>query len=400
MKKILILNTTFDKGGAAQVARNLFNYFKNDKSLSLCFAYGRGKSDLSENTFYFGNKLEFLIHLFLVRFLGLEGVGSYFSTKKLINFIEQEKFDLIHIHNLHGYYVNFFMLLEYLNKKNIKVIWTLHDEWLFTWLPAHSMSCIHCKTLIGKCSNNYSYPKNYWPLFSHLMLKKKRKILLFKNITFICPASWLFEEAKNEFKITRVILIANGVDSNFFIPVDNKDDLRKKYNLPTDKKIVLFSANNFKDKNKGGEYLLKLAKSLEDKPYILGVIGSAKLSEFNNLFGFGYVNNRNKLSEIYALGDLYCSLSAVETAPLSVLEAMSCALPIVGFDIKALKGLVSDKNGKLTNYGNDKELAINIDKILGDESLLKILGEGSRKIILDNFDKNTSYFLYEKIYKL
>lgn len=399
MKKVLILNTTLTKGGAAQIARDLFFYFEKNKEFSVFFAYGRGQKSSLKNTFYFGNKLEFLIHLFFVRLFGLEGFGSYFSTLKLIRLIEKEKFDLIHIHNLHGYYINFFALLKYLHKNNIKVAWTLHDEWLFTWLPAHSMGCSHCKTLKGKCTNKYNYPKNYWPLFSGLMLKKKRKILLLDNITFICPANWLFEEAKNEFKLTNVVLITNGVDSEIFIPATNKDSLRKKYNLPVDKKIILFSANNFKDKNKGGQYLLRLSESLGNKPYILGVIGSVSLPDSTNLFGFGYISDRSKLAEIYSLADLYCSLSAVETAPLSVLEAMSCALPVVGFCIKALDGLISGDNGRLVDYGNDEQLAKVINNIIYNDILLKNMSECSRKIILDNFEQKNSYLLYEKMYK-
>lgn len=399
IKKVLILNTVYEGGGAAQIARDLFFYFKKNKELAVFFAYGRGRQNSKANTFYFGNKIEFLIHLFLVRFLSLEGYGNYFSTLKLIKFIEKEKFDLIHLHNLHGYYLNFFKLLKYLNKKNIKVIWTLHDEWLFTWLPAHSMGCAHCKTLVGKCINHYNYPRNYWPLFSKFMLRNKRQILLFNNITFICPADWLFKEAKDEFRLTNCNLVANGVDSDIFSPVNNKNSLREKYNLPTDKKIILFLANNFKDKNKGGQYLLKLAKRLENEPYILGVIGLADLPKFNNLVSFGYISDRINLAEIYSLADLYCFLSAVETAPLSVLEAMSCGLAIVGFNIKALNDLVNEKNGRLVDYGNDEKLAEAICDIISDDLLLKTMGEHSRKIILDNFVQKNMYLLYEKIYK-
>lgn len=399
IKKVLILNTVYEGGGAAQIARDLFFYFEKNKELAVFFAYGRGRQYSKANTFYFGNKIEFFIHLFLVRFLGLEGYGSYFSTIKLIKFIEKEKFDLIHLHNLHGYYLNYFKLLKYLNKKNIKVIWTLHDEWLFTWLPAHSMGCAHCKTLAGKCVNHYNYPKNYWPLFSKFMLRKKRQILLFNNITFVCPANWLFNEAKDEFKLAKSILIANGVDSDIFIPVIDKNSLKEKYNLPTDKKIILFLANSLKDKNKGGQYLLKLAKRLESKPCILGVIGSAELPKSNNLVSFGYISDRNNLAEIYSLSDLYCFLSSAETAPLSVLEAMSCALPIVGFSIKALNGVVNEKNSRLVDYGDDEKLAGVICDIITDDLLLKTMGEYSRKIILDNFEQKNTCLLYEKIYK-
>jgi putative colanic acid biosynthesis glycosyltransferase len=399
MKKILILNTTFDKGGAAGVARDLFYYFKNNPDFSVFFAYGRGKKKTESNTFKFGNSIESFIHIFLVRFLGLEGFGSYFSTRKLINFIEKEKFDLIHIHNLHGYYVNFFKLLEYLNKKNIKVIWTLHDEWILTWLPAHSMGCEHCKTLKGTCTNKYNYPKNYWPLFSNFMLGKKREILSYKNITFVSPAVWLYNECKDEFKLTNSILIPNGIDSKIFIPSTNKEMLKEKYKLPKDKKIILFLASNFKDKNKGGKYIVSLADKLKEKNYLLCVLGSADLPKRINLLSFGYISNQKDLAEIYALSDVFCSLSSVETSPLSVLYAMSCSLPIVGFEIKALDELVSN-NGKLVDYGDEETLTNIICDIIENDSLLKDMGENSRKSILTNFEKENAYLLYEKEYKL
>lgn len=397
-KKILILNTTFYKGGAAQIARDLFLKFRKDESFSIFFAYGRGGSIAEDNTYYFGNKIEFFIHLFLVRFLGLEGFGSYFSTLKLIRYIQKEKFDLVHIHNLHGYYVNFFKLLKFLDKQNVKVCWTLHDEWLLTWLPAHSMGCDHCQTLIGKCINNYSYPKNYFPLFSKLMLRKKREILLYQNINIISPAKWLYNKAVNDYNLKNVSLILNSVDSNLFVSADNKNYLREKYNLPVDKKIILFSANNFKDKNKGGEYFFKLVEKLKDEPFTFCVIGFSNFSDNKNIFKFGYISNREKLAEIYSLADSYCFLSAVETAPLSVLEAMSCGLPIFGFNINALSGVVDTNNGGLVNYGDIDSLSWLIINSFKDSSLLKLMSYNSRNLILDNFKQENNYLLYKNIY--
>lgn len=398
-KKILILNTTYNKGGAAKIAQDLFLEFKKDELFSVFFAYGRGGRVPENNTYHFGHKIEFFIHLFLVRFFGLEGFGSYFSTRRLIKFIKKEKFSLIHIHNLHGYYVDFFRLLKFLDRQGIKVCWTLHDEWLFTWLPAHSMGCNHCRTLSGRCSNRYSYPKNYFPLFSKLMLKKKRELLLLENIEIICPAKWLYKEATEDFNIKKVSLIANGVDSDLFDRQGSKNDLKEKYDLPADKKIILFSANNFKDKNKGGEYFLKLADKLKLKPFIFGVVGSSDFPERENVIKFGYISDRKKIAELYSVADIYCFLSAVETAPLSVLEAMSCALPIVGFNIIALEGIVDNNNGRLVEYGDIADLEKNSVNLLEDDTSLEQMGKNSRQIILDNFKKENFYLSYKNLYK-
>lgn len=397
-KKILIINTTFDRGGAAQVARDLFLKFQGIEGSSLFFAYGKGGVKQEKNTFYFGSKIEFIIHLFLVRFLGLEGCGSYFSTNKLIKYIKREKFDLIHLHNLHGYYLNFFKLLEYLNKQNIKIIWTLHDEWLFTWLPAHSMGCQHCKTLKGKCVNKYKYPRNYLPLFSRLMLKKKREILEYKNINFICPAQWLYEEAINEFGLQKVSLISNGVDVNVFQPHQNKIALRKKYNLPLDKKLVLFVVNNFRDKNKGGKYFIELAEILKNESIVFGVAGQSNISNQRNIIKFGYISNQASLAEIYSLSDVYCFLSSVEvTVPLTVLGAMSCGLPMFGFNNMVLNNLVYD-NGQLVDYGDIDALALAITTCLKNEQLLLDYGQNSRKTVLEKFDQEKNFVLYKNFY--
>ena len=120
MKKVLIINTTLNKGGAARVAYDIFENLNSE--FEIFFAYGRGAKNAGAKTFYFGNKLELLIHIFLVRFLGLEGYGSYFSTRKLIKFIKKENFDLINLHNLHGYYLNFFKLLNFLKKLDVPII--------------------------------------------------------------------------------------------------------------------------------------------------------------------------------------------------------------------------------------------------------------------------------------
>lgn len=174
MKKILHINTVYTGGGAAQVARDIFA-FSREHEYEAYFAYGRGEKSHDKNTFKFGNSFENFLHLVLVRFLGLEGFGTYFSTKKLIRFIQKEKFNLIHLHNLHGYYLNFFDLFAFLKTAGIPIIWTFQDEWPLTWLPAHSMGCAHCKGDAGKCSTTYPYPKTYCTLFRGYMLKRKKK---------------------------------------------------------------------------------------------------------------------------------------------------------------------------------------------------------------------------------
>ncbi len=397
MKKVLIINTTLNKGGAARVAYSLFEKLGVD--FDMHFAYGRGTRDSNPKTFYFGNRLEMFIHIFLVRFLGLEGIGSYFSTKKLINYIKKENFALVNLHNLHGYYVNFPQLINFLESIEVPIIYSLHDEWPITWLPAHSLGCVHCKTGVGHCTNTYSYPKNYFPVFSKYMLKKKQATFSNDlNTTIACPSLWLknniTDSYLNNFKIE---VVANGINTDVFVPATSKKDLREKYNLPLDKKIILFSASNLKDKTKGISFILETAKLLKDKNYLFLGLGNGQLENLPNVRTTSYVYDKNKLAEIYALSDIFCFASSAETFLLSAAEALACEIPVVGFDLPVVRELVKPEVGKLTE-ANSKALANTLDDLLNDKDQLIQMGQNGRKLIVENYSEKMFLKKYSTLY--
>ncbi|HBU06918.1 MAG TPA: hypothetical protein DEB09_02450 [Candidatus Magasanikbacteria bacterium] len=397
MKKVLIINTTFDQGGAATIAQDLF--FSTNNNCEFYFAFGRGKKNNLPRVFCFGNWLETLFHICLVRFFGLEGFGNFFSTRKLINFIKREKFDLIHLHNLHGYYLNFSFFIKFLAKEKIRVIWTLHDEWAITWLSAHSMGCEHCQTLEGKCKNKYSYPKNYWPILAKYNLKRKKKIFsLDWSPIIISPAQWLTNNIRKSFlNKFEIRTITNGVDTNLFQPTSNRTALRVKYNLPIDKKIILFNIGDFKDKNKGMNYIIDLIKILDKNDYLFLGLGKGVFYAKENVRLVGYIKDKHILSDYLALSDVLCFTSLVETMPLTVLEALSCGLPVLGFDILALRDLINEKVGRLVPVDSG-QLAKNMVDLLNNEEILKDKGIDAREYILANYTKERFLSSYFKLY--
>lgn len=397
MKKILILNTTLNKGGAARIANILYESLRFD--FDMFFAYGRGNKNLDNKTFYFGNKIEIFIHIFLVRFLGLEGFGSYFSTQKLIKFIKKEKFDLINIHNLHGYYLNFFTLLKFLKESKIPIIYSLHDEWPITWLPAHSLGCEHCKTGLGKCHNTYNYPRNYFPIFQKIMLKlKKQSFFSQPNMSIVCPSVWLTENIKRSFLGKfKINTIFNSIDTDLFKPTDNKKRLRDKYNLPNDRKIIIFSASNLNDKSKGIDYILESAKILKHEEYFFIAMGKGKINETSNVKNIGYIYDKIKISELYALSDIYCFASSAETFLLSAAESLSCGVPVVGFDLPVVRELVNTEVGILTK-NNSKDLAKAINDLLSNNQKLIQMGQRGRDLIEINYSKEKFKLEYIKVY--
>ncbi len=397
MKKVLIINTKLNKGGAARVAHDIFENLNSD--FDIFFAYGRGSKNNNSKTFYFGYKIEMFIHIFLVRFLGLEGLGSYFSTRKLIKFIRDEKFDLVNLHNLHGYYLNFFTLLDFLKESKIPIIYSLHDEWPITWLPAHSLGCTHCKTGKGKCTNTYQYPKNYLPIFQRYMLKRKE--LMFSGsleMSIVCPSVWLKKNIENSFLSKfKINVIFNSIDTEIFKPAVNKEELRVKHNIALNKKIILFSASNLNDKSKGVDYIIKTAELLEDKDYIFIGLGAGKIRLSKNVKTLGYIYDKLKLAEIYKLSDIFCFASAAETFLLSAAEALSCGIPVVGFDITVVRELVVNDVGILTK-NTSLSLAESIDELCNDSNIKLEMGRAGRKLIEDNYSKSIFYKKYLNTY--
>lgn len=401
MKKILVINTFLEGGGAARVSYDLFDFLNSKPGYRAYFAYGRGPRVNNPRAIKFGNLPEVLIHLFLVRFLGLEGFGCYFATRKLIKFIKRERIDLVHLGNLHGYYLNFFQLVDFLKKSKIPVVWSLYDEWLLTWLPAHSMGCKHCKTLKGKCKNDYGYPKSYFPVFAHYMLRKKTAT--FKkgwDPLIVCPAKWLLESlAKSPFKHLKAKVIFAGPDTTIFKPVRDKLGLRRQYSLPIDQKIIMFSARNLNDKNKGARYILQAADLLKDKNYLFLALGAGRIKTTDNFKTISYSINKAEIAQILALADIYCSTSAVETSiPLASLEAMACGLPIVAYDIAALREHITSRTGALVPYGDTDKLAKKLDLILSNDTRRKKMGANARTLVVKRFSQKNLFDEYLTAY--
>jgi len=400
MKKILFVNTTYGAGGAPRVARDLFDYANSLPDHEAHYAYGRGRRADVPRVAKISYDWEVVLHAFLVRFAGIQGFGTYFSTRRLIAHIRREKFDVIHLHNIHGYYLNFGALFTFLKRAGIPVVWTLHDEWAISSFRAHTMGCAHCKTGKGHCTSTYTYPQTYVPFFLPWLLKKKKEWFTgVPNLTLVLPAAWLAKSVKNSFLGSYPqVLIPNGVDVDVFKPVSDKNALHAKYSLPVDKKIVLFSAHRLADVNKGTAYVLEAARLLRDKPYLFVGVGGGDVAESGNVRSLGQIDDAARLAELYALSDVFCFPTLAETAPLSALEAMSCGLPVVGFTIPALQEVVNGKTGILVPERDSVALANALEKVLDTEGLKEEMGRTARKMVEEGFSKKQFLEGYSKFY--
>lgn len=324
---------------------------------------------------------EIVFFMGLEKILGLDNV-LYFRQIMLKRIIKNKKIDIVHLHNIHGYYFSLFNFPFVLN--NTPIVWTLHDTWAFTGKCVYTYDCERYQTTCGKCERLKDYPKMLWDNTKFMQALKKKMYSKANKIVFVTPSRWLKEiaETSSVLKNYRIEHIPNGVDTSTFYP-QNKEELRKKYNIPIDTKCILFIANDVNDKRKGFRYLLNALERLEHKEkYTLLSIGRKQLdtkikSDFK-VMEFSHVEKNSELAELYNTTDLFVIPSIEDNFPCVVNEAMACGVPVVGFDTGGIPEQIENGvRGFCAKKGDDIDLA---DKI----KLFFNLPDNSRKEMSQN----------------
>ena len=249
--KILTINTRYiGGGGAAYIANMLHREINNIDGYYSTFLYGRG-IDGDENSIRITyHKMDYLSAL------------SYRLFSRELNFnkdIEQQIIDcdIVHLHNIHGYYIDYVKLFKLLKKHNKKIVWTLHDMWPITGRCAYSFGCEKWKEECGECNQKNSYPKTFVDRSKKELLLKKEFIggINKNNMIVVTPSKWLGnicrESYLNKFNIC---VIPNGIEHKEITL--SKDDIREEYNIDKNRKVILFVAADTNDKRKGISYIL------------------------------------------------------------------------------------------------------------------------------------------------
>lgn len=312
-------------------------------------AYGR--EDIPDKyksiAYRIGNNNVVRLHALGSRLFDRTGFYSKKQTEKLIEEIERYHPDVIHLHNLHGYYLNIEVLFEYLAEADIPIVWTLHDCWAFTGHCVHFSlaGCDRWKTGCFDCPQKRSYPSAL--LFDRSRDNWKRKKELFtsvKNMTVVTPSQWLAGLVKESFlQKYPVTVIPNGIDLSVFKPTPG--DFRKRYGLQG-KRIILGVASVWDDR-KGLNDFLKLAELIDaDTRIVLVGLNKKQIKSLpSNIIGIERTNNTRELAEIYTAADVFFNPSKEETMGLTTVEAMACGTPVVVSDMTAVPEVVMECGG-------------------------------------------------------
>jgi len=381
--RILIINTVYRRGGAAGIAQTLHRELNCLDGWESLFAYGRGPEVKESRTVRFALQPEVYLHVALTRLSGIQGYGTWLSTRRLIQLIRKWKPDVIHFHNIHGYYLNL-CIAKAVGQMGIPAVWTLHDAWPLSGRCGYFLDCKRWKMCCGKCPYPREYPKTYFDS-SAWMWPRKRKLLgeVWKPV-IVTPSKWLAalvtEACNGRF---RVEVIPNGIATRVFRPVDRLQ-ARGELGLPGDRKIVLFAAAKPSEKRKGIMYFFEALKYVQvDNWMALAVGGAVDFAKWVpqgvEVRQLGYVKEAEVMAKVYSTADLYCITSLADNFPTTVLESMACGTPVVGFAVGGIPEQVKEECGRLVAPGDEKALGQAITDLLIDDTKRKKMGELCRK---------------------
>lgn len=288
--------------------------------------------ELPEDHIAIGGAVGKLLHTWCARITGYNGCFSHIATWRLLRKIKKEQYDIIHLHNIHGWYLNLPMLTRYIKKKKIRVIWTLHDCWSFTGQCPHydMIGCEKWKTHCYDCPQCREYPAVNIDR-SDRMYDLKKQWFTGMDAVLVTPSQWLASQVKQSFlKDYPVKVIHNGIDLNIFKPT--MSDFRKQYNCEG-KKIVLGVAMGWNTK-KGLDVFIELSKRLPEDYQVVLVGSNDQIDKLlpDNVISIHRTQNQNELVEIYSAADVFVNPTREETLGLVNIEALACGTPVVTFN--------------------------------------------------------------------
>ena len=392
--KVLQINAVYGFLSTGIIAKDICDMLeKNGEKTSVATQRTTVNAD---SVYIVGNKLDWKYHALHSRIFGKQGYASKGATKKLIKWMDTEKPDIVHLHNLHSNYINFNMLCDYLAEKNIATVITFHDCWYFTGKCSHFVhtNCDRWQSGCGNCSQlKHEVPSLFVDATSKVLCDRTEHLLKIKNLTLVGCSRWIAGQVKkSRLSSVRTEVVYNGVDTEMFRPHEN--EFRQKYNIG-DKFVIMGMAN------KWSESVNKQAvdKIIENNPdakiVIVGCSEEQKgiFKDKENVITMGFVSDRNELSDIYASADVFVNLTRADTLPTVNMESVCCGTPVVTFDSCGSPELVDDDSGFVVAQDDVDGLVKAINKVKNGECKFDALAKHSK------FNKNYCYDRYYKIYE-
>lgn len=394
--KVYQVNVVCGSGSTGRIATDLSHKISENGG-SCRIAYGRGSVPKYIDTFCNSTKTEIRVHALKTRITGKQGMFSKRGTIRLIEDIQQYKPDIIHLHNIHGYYLNYPILFHFLKEYGKPVVWTMHDCWAITGQCAHyeSVACDKWQQQCFDCPNLRAYPATYTGRNVAGNFQKKKELFSgLEKLTIITPSKWLKEQIRKSFlKDTKVLNIPNGIDLELFKPTENT--IKEKF-CPNGEKLLL-GVTSIWTKNKGLYDFIKLAETIGDE-FVICLVGLNKKQIKKlpkNIVGIEKTESISQLAEYYTAADLFLNLTYEDTFPTTNIEAIACGTPVLTYRTGGSPEIINGACGFVVEKGEIEEIKNCVrtqlqDKAFYENACLKRAAE---------FRKEDCYQRYIEVYE-
>ena len=398
MSRLLLINVALNWGSTGKIVEGIGKLALSN-GWEVYVAHGARYRNASElKAIQVTSKYGEMLHYVESTLFDAQGLGSRCATKRFLKKLDEIKPDLVHIHNIHGCYINYPRLFTYLKERNIPVVWTLHDCWAMTGHCTHFMrtDCQKWKTMCHHCPQKKTFPATY------LFDCSKRNYTLKKNLFSSMPvmnittvSSWLKGIAEtsylNKYPVT---VVPNGIKSEVFTPAAS--DIKEQYGLQG-KKLLLAVAIGL-DERKGLYDYIKLAERLPEqyKLMLVGLTEEEQKALPKTIIGVKRTNGTKELAAYYSAANVLLSLSYEETFGLTIVEAMACGTPAIVYNNTAQPELITPETGRVVPTGDIDALERAISDVCGKDKASYTEACRNRAV---QYDEALSYQKYLDIYQ-
>lgn len=389
MPTLLQINSVANIGSTGRIAEQI-GQKAIDMGWKSYIAYGRTAAISKSNLIKIGSAFDNYAHAIGSKLLDCHGILSRSSTYHFIKQIDNIKPDVVQLHNLHGYYISYPILFEYLSKKNIPTVATMHDFWLMTGHCAYiNDSCNKWRIGCGNCPRLKSYPASFLDRSHHNWEEKSRWLNSMKNMTIVPVSYWLDSKVKQSFLngIKRNV-IQNGIDLTQFYPEPSN------IGSVSDNVLSILCVATRWTENNGFDDILKMARGLRHNAHvtIVGIDAKQKKLLPPNTAGIERTENLSELRKLYSNADVFVNPNKEVTFGLVTAEAMACGTPSIIYSGTAGEEIIGDLGYIVKNVSELINLINHMNKKSSE------ISRKCTKHISANFDYNTTLDNYISLY--
>lgn len=394
--KILQINIRVNKGSVSRITEQI-GLKVLEQGWESYIAYGRPSNPSKSVLIPIGSYSGVKWHYLMSNLTGKHGLFSTRATKKLVEKIKGINPDIIHLQNIHGYYINYKVLFEYLNSTCIPVVWTLHDCWSFTGHCSHFVTagCGKWRRECFECPLKKAYPKSLFFDFSREDFRLKKKLFTGnKNLHLVPVSKWLAGLVSQSFlKDKDIQVIHNGIDLSVFYP--------REHNESTHFRIIGVAGDWNKDKGLYDFY--KLRELLDQSKYDITLIGLSD-EQINDLpagiKGVKRTDTIDDLARYYSDSDVFVNLTYADTFPTVNIESLACGTPIITYNTGGSPEIIDEATGIVVEQ-SDINGVVEAIKILQNKTKEEMLMQRKEchQRAKDNYERDACFEKYITLYK-